>query len=219
MKKIVLICFLILGFGLANAQLYFNTQFSILNQNQNTYQFQVSSLFTFGSGSNCPNLYPTSDQLQTDTIYIRQLYDFTGGWQQFMCIAVDTITFTNTYSSANYINLSVGYYEENMTQPNVIDTFWSVNDTTYPINPLLIIPSKNKEQEIQVFPNPATNTLHISSLRGTKQSIEMYNILGQLVYSTANQQLTTANSIDVSKLSKGVYYLKCNGESKKVLIE
>jgi Secretion system C-terminal sorting domain len=63
----------------------------------------------------------------------------------------------------------------------------------------------------EVYPNPASNNLFIKN--ADKKKKELYNSVGQLIFST------TKNEIDVSSLSKGVYYLKCAGQSKKVVIE
>ncbi|MBK7691753.1 MAG: hypothetical protein IPJ31_11765 [Bacteroidetes bacterium] len=41
----------------------------------------------------------------------------------------------------------------------------------------------------------------------------MYNTIGQLIYTTNKEE------IDVRRLARGIYYLRCDGQSKKVLIE
>lgn len=65
-----------------------------------------------------------------------------------------------------------------------------------------------------VYPNPARTTLYIntsSSLKTTKK--ELFNAIGQLIYST------TKNEIDISGFAEGIYYLKCMGVCKKVIIK
>ncbi len=42
---------------------------------------------------------------------------------------------------------------------------------------------------------------------------ELYNYVGQLVLSTKE------NEIDVSRLCKGIYYLRVGNQTKKVIIE
>ena len=66
--------------------------------------------------------------------------------------------------------------------------------------------------ELMVYPNPATDKMQITnaSLRSKK---DLYNSVGQLIFST------TKNEMDISSLSKGVYYLRCESKSKKVIIE
>jgi hypothetical protein len=62
--------------------------------------------------------------------------------------------------------------------------------------------------DVYIFPNPVTDVLTISSLSTTIESIKIFNQLGQLVLENANQE-----SINVSKLSQGIYYCKIKGEN------
>lgn len=70
---------------------------------------------------------------------------------------------------------------------------------------------KQKENEWTVYPNPATQTITITNATGKLKVL--YDALGQVVLST------TKNEIDISRLRKGLYYLRCEHTSKKVLIE
>jgi hypothetical protein len=65
--------------------------------------------------------------------------------------------------------------------------------------------------EWHVYPNPVSTNFYIKSRKGKKK--EMFNSVGQMVLSTKEDE------IDVSKLAKGIYYLRCNDEVKKVVIE
>jgi hypothetical protein len=68
-----------------------------------------------------------------------------------------------------------------------------------------------KNDELEVYPNPAYNKLYIqTSIKGKR---ELYNSLGQLVIST------NENEIDVSGLSSGVYFMKCGFFTKKIIVE
>ena len=69
----------------------------------------------------------------------------------------------------------------------------------------------DKQNALVVYPNPAATRIFIKTK--SKQKKELYNSIGQLIFSTKE------NEIDVSRLSKGVYYIKCEGQSKKVIIE
>jgi Secretion system C-terminal sorting domain len=63
-----------------------------------------------------------------------------------------------------------------------------------------------------VYPNPASTRLEVSgATRGSKK--DLYDSMGKLMYST------TTNEIDVSHLSKGMYYLRVGNMSKKVVVE
>jgi hypothetical protein len=41
----------------------------------------------------------------------------------------------------------------------------------------------------------------------------MYDCIGQMVFATFNDE------IEVSSFSKGIYFIKCEGETKKVIVE
>ncbi|MCU4188399.1 T9SS type A sorting domain-containing protein [Flavobacterium sp. HXWNR29] len=60
-----------------------------------------------------------------------------------------------------------------------------------------------------LYPNPAKNVLNIQAKQGlTINSIEIYNQLGQIVIATTN----ALNTIDVSNLAAGTYFVKINTE-------
>ncbi len=69
----------------------------------------------------------------------------------------------------------------------------------------------DKRYEMEVWPNPASTILYINNANGKKKLL--YNTIGQLIL------FTIKDEIDVRKLSRGVYYIKCEGQSKKVVIE
>ncbi len=80
---------------------------------------------------------------------------------------------------------------------------------------------------LEVYPNPASSYIEVrcekvngvaSYLAMTR--VEMYNAVGQCVYRKEVASLRQlAMTIDVSGFAKGVYYVRCEGISKKVIIE
>ena len=71
--------------------------------------------------------------------------------------------------------------------------------------------SYREDDELMVYPNPASTVLYIQQAKGKKK--ELYNSVGQLIVSTKE------NEMDVSVLSSGVYYLKCGSFTKKIIVE
>ncbi|MBK8327900.1 MAG: T9SS type A sorting domain-containing protein [Bacteroidetes bacterium] len=67
------------------------------------------------------------------------------------------------------------------------------------------------ENYLEVYPNPARSVIIIKT--ESKEKRELYNSLGQLLFSTKS------NQIDVSFYSEGVYYLKVGEQVQKVLID
>jgi hypothetical protein len=73
-------------------------------------------------------------------------------------------------------------------------------------------PVVNANDGMVVYPNPATGKFQIKNSK-YQSSKELFNSVGQIILTT------TKNEIDVSSLSKGVYFLKCEGATRKVIIE
>ena len=65
---------------------------------------------------------------------------------------------------------------------------------------------KNTLIDFSVYPSPTTGLLNVNS-ETTIIQIEIYNLLGQLVESNTNQ-----NTIDISNVSQGVYFIKAKDE-------
>jgi hypothetical protein len=83
-------------------------------------------------------------------------------------------------------------------------------------------------ETLEVYPNPSSTYIDVNyEIRDNRNAtIEMYNAIGQQVYSSQLLQLSSHISIDVRHLSKGLYYLRClpvgqtgENEVKKVIIE
>ncbi|MCX8470399.1 MAG: T9SS type A sorting domain-containing protein [Chitinophagaceae bacterium] len=66
-------------------------------------------------------------------------------------------------------------------------------------------------EQVKVYPNPANSVLYMQTT--SKQKRELYNYIGQLLFTTAE------NKIDVSKYPRGLYFVKCGAEVIKVVLE
>jgi hypothetical protein len=67
------------------------------------------------------------------------------------------------------------------------------------------------EPDVRLYPNPVGNILNIELSKLNDVSLEIINISGQIIYSIASIN-NTKESIDVSYLSNGVYFIKLQGE-------
>lgn len=80
------------------------------------------------------------------------------------------------------------------------------------------------EQEIEIFPNPSAGvfSVHSQTLNNEDQFIEVYNLLGTKIHSSAKSKLSTY-SVDLTQQPKGVYFVKvCRGEkstTKKIIVQ
>ncbi len=65
--------------------------------------------------------------------------------------------------------------------------------------------------ELEVYPNPVSGVLYIKT--ESKGKRELYNAVGQLIYSTDK------NEIDVSRYASGVYYVKLGNNNRKIIVD
>ncbi len=96
-----------------------------------------------------------------------------------------------------------------MSPPNMPD--YNLGASGQPCWPLNNDEVSMKNEELEVYPNPVSSKLIIVNGKGKMK--ELYNIQGQLIISTKE------NEIDVSRCSKGVYYIRCSGQVRKVVVE
>ncbi len=123
-------------------------------------------------------------------------------------------------TSTDFTSISYGYaddelppnYDDNSSvRPNVTMYFGIIEPATA-IN--------EKENNINIYPNPSNGIFNIN-LENTDNTIEIYNINGQLILSQkANDSNTT---IDLSSQAKGVYFVKITSEqnvyNNKIIIK
>lgn len=76
----------------------------------------------------------------------------------------------------------------------------------------------NNLLKVNVFPNPAKQTLNVN-IAGNDQRkiIQVYDVNGKMVMSQSVKQATT--SLDISRLSGGIYFLKVSGTDGKALFQ
>ena len=101
------------------------------------------------------------------------------------------------------------------------DNVWVATSTG--ISKISAIPSTVFTAEIStfnLFPNPSNDVLYLTNESQDVQYVNMYNNFGVLVYTNTNNQLNYC--IDVSSLSKGLYYVNIQLTdaiiSKKVVV-
>lgn len=79
--------------------------------------------------------------------------------------------------------------------------------------------SQNNISGLKVYPNPAKNTLYVTSDSFEVKEVQLYDVLGKSVLNTK----TANNTVNISSLSKGVYVVKITEGGKtatrKIVIE
>ncbi len=100
----------------------------------------------------------------------------------------------------------------------------SVNQDRVLIDDILIkeysptgIEVNNTNETITIYPNPSTGLFTINMGATSKTHIEVYDVMGEIVYSKDN--IATTTSIDLTDLSAGVYSLKVISADNKIAVK
>ena len=72
-----------------------------------------------------------------------------------------------------------------------------------------------ENNNVTIYPNPATSVITVNNNNNEKTLVEMYNLVGQKVYS---EQFVNTTNINVSNMKAGVYMLKVNNHTTKVVV-
>lgn len=72
--------------------------------------------------------------------------------------------------------------------------------------------NENPESLLQLWPNPASETIHIDGLNAAE--VQVYNALGQLV-----KRVQGSNEINVSSLPEGMYFIKVGNNTRKIIVK
>lgn len=113
-------------------------------------------------------------------------------------------TVCENYFFNNQILTNSGIYYDTLLNSNSCDSLVELNLL---IQQSLCYDSHN----LVVFPNPTHSDLFFKNQYGELK--KLFNSMGQLIYTTRE------NKINVSSYSKGVYYISCNNQVRKVIIE
>jgi hypothetical protein len=93
--------------------------------------------------------------------------------------------------------------------PNMPDyTLGPSNKTCWPLATNQL---SNLNEALEVYPNPSSSVFYFKNKHGKKK--ELFTMLGELLFTT------TKDEIDISRYTKGVYYLRCEHAVRKVVVE
>lgn len=105
--------------------------------------------------------------------------------------------------------------------PNGTGAFTLMNPTYNAMNsntPVGIeVFSTEEENEVVVYPNPARNVIKIQFGQAAENNITVFNLTGSIVYQEA--ALDDYFEINVSNWGKGIYLIKCNSTTQKVIVQ
>ncbi len=96
---------------------------------------------------------------------------------------------------------------------------FSVDNVAISGNVTTLDVTQNNIEGLKIYPNPAKNTLYVTSDSFASKQVELFDVLGKSVLNTK----VVNNTVNISSLSKGVYVAKITEEGKtatrKIVIE
>jgi hypothetical protein len=99
----------------------------------------------------------------------------------------------------------------NLKSPPNMPNYGLGADTSKTCWPLSTNQLSIQHEALEVYPNPSSTVFYIKNKHGKKK--ELFTMLGELLFTT------TKDEIEVSRYSKGVYYLRCEHAVRKVVVE
>ena len=138
------------------------------------------------------------------------------------CEFQEHISFDNEYFyyfQYDYISFYVNHFEDTNTGIVYLDLIIAPGSLYhYQNTPVVLSLDDITLETIKLYPNPVSDKLFISSEKIVIEKIAVYSITGKKVLEVVNE----TNSIDVSLLSKGMYFIEISsaeGKSVKKFIK
>jgi hypothetical protein len=157
-----------------------------------------------GPDSNAFCGYTTLELAPDNKIYI--------GRAQGTCLQMSVINNPDVKINCNFCpnclrsKSNWGYFSTPHNMPNYV-----LGALAQPCWPLMNEEVAGNKTSWEVYPNPAQGVVYIKHKDGKTK--RLYNTLGQLL------DETHSSLFDVSRLCKGIYFVQCDGEMKKVVVE
>ena len=213
MKKIKIILgliFCVLVLPQVQAQHNFHSASHTFDIKGDALEIYLRADFKIGNCGIC-NFFDTAYvELKNDTISIDARYDLTHGALFCGCTDYDTLNYS-PLGNGNYtllVNSTIYHYNEK----GVLDTLQVDSDTS-----MVLISSIRGErtlENISISPNPSTGIYHLSGdFYSQNTQVSIHNLSGKLLHS---EKLNTNNTIDLSHLPQGVYFVELDVDGEKV---
>ncbi|MCW3104217.1 MAG: hypothetical protein JWO09_2657 [Bacteroidetes bacterium] len=135
----------------------------------------------------------------------------TSGWQQ----ATINFAYISTLTPDTlYVLYSAASLDRN---PKAHSVLW-IDDVTVTL-PTGVEEGLDKENAIQIFPNPSNGNFSVAHQMnsGKSQTVEVYNLVGELIWSETGKNRSTFN-INISQAPKGIYFVRFN-DGERVVME
>jgi hypothetical protein len=121
----------------------------------------------------------------------------------------------NTVQTPDSVLIQIQSSSWNDTLLSFVGSDLKIDEIHFKSQPLTTgIVNNRNEHTLSVFPNPTTGKIQIQNLGVDVQNLEIYNVLGETVYTTCRLKQQTVNEIDLSGFQKGIYFVKMTAGEK-----
>ncbi|MBD0401359.1 carbohydrate-binding protein [Flammeovirga sp. EKP202] len=174
------------------------TEYSVNVQNAGNYaiEYMISTPVNSGTGI----------QLAVDgTVVATDGVPSNGSWDNYQAL-----------SSSSSVNLSAGLHTFRITASGSNDWQWNLDKINFSSgsNARQIVASlESNFQEIIAYPIPSSGVVYLEGLEIGQYNIEVYSLNGETVYKSTID-FNYKHQLDLSTLSKGIYLISINGETR-----
>jgi hypothetical protein len=155
---------------------------NIFNNNGLPYKFKTAYLHNNYS-------YFYLNNTQSFFIYLKDY--ISGGWVPDI---FDTVILPYVDNNPNFSHFPLWFYLSTDSY-----SFLNINEV-----------ENSQQSKPYIFPNPVSDILNIMYNIDYEYNLVIYNMFGQLVFANKNVGYTDRETIDLSFLEKGIYFLKIN---------
>jgi photosystem II stability/assembly factor-like uncharacterized protein len=128
----------------------------------------------------------------------------------------NTFTEWQPYNN-NLPNVIINELEINSVDEKIYAASYGRGVWASPIAPFVLsVNSFLSEEDVLMFPNPTIDTIKFTFNKGTEADFSVFDVLGKLIIYQPNISITEEHSMDVSKLNKGVYFIRINSDAGSV---
>ncbi len=115
---------------------------------------------------------------------------------------ITTDGYGNVFTTGYFLNPTLTFGTINVTNAGNYDMFIAK------LNSATGIEENIQNNEINIYPNPATNMLQIASSKFQVEGIKIYNVMGEKVISHWSLVNSNSVTVDVSGLENGMYFVE-----------
>lgn len=153
-------------------------------------------------------------------IYSSLVISDTSNWTQIFGSFIADSTYSHISFGNFFVNSEVTIDDivpSNNSSYYFVDDVCVSKDSSFAANYVYAETNENDlHNQISVFPNPASSIVNISSYLQTAYDIEIYNAVGQMLYSEQNVN-SQSMKLDISNFSSGLFFIKITSQNNQFM--